>query len=100
MSTALEVAKDRIERLGVPFIEAAEGLSEDDETVLREWFVRTPSVPNLVVRQQVKASVPTVSGTEFGYTGDVCGFCGGSRMVRSGPSCLKCLDCGEAGGCG
>jgi len=39
-----------------------------------------------------------VNSSPQSYTGDVCSFCQGSRMVRSGP-CAKCLDCGESGGC-
>ncbi len=35
-----------------------------------------------------------------GYTGDVCGTCGGMRMRRAGP-CLVCDDCGNGSGeCG
>lgn len=34
-----------------------------------------------------------------GFTGDICGHCGGSRMIRAG-ACLCCQDCGTSGGCG
>lgn len=33
------------------------------------------------------------------YTGDMCQFCGGVRMRRTG-TCKVCEDCGESGGCG
>lgn len=36
---------------------------------------------------------------DAGYTGDICDKCGSGRVLRSGP-CLKCVNCGEAGGCG
>lgn len=35
----------------------------------------------------------------MGFTGDMCGQCGGARMVRNG-SCLRCNDCGTTSGCG
>jgi len=35
---------------------------------------------------------------ERGFTGDICGTCGGSRMQRSG-TCLKCAECGSTTGC-
>lgn len=34
----------------------------------------------------------------FGFTGDMCRDCGGSKMVRNG-TCLKCNDCGSTTGC-
>lgn len=34
-----------------------------------------------------------------GYTGEVCGICGGLRMRRSG-TCETCEDCGSTSGCG
>ncbi len=40
-----------------------------------------------------------IEARDKGMTGDACETCGGFNMVRSGP-CLKCLDCGAAGGCG
>ena len=33
-----------------------------------------------------------------GYTGSLCGACGGVRMKQNG-SCEICLDCGETSGC-
>ena len=33
-----------------------------------------------------------------GFTGDVCGVCGGMQMVRNG-SCLCCTGCGSTTGC-
>jgi ribonucleoside-diphosphate reductase alpha chain len=38
------------------------------------------------------------SAREQGFTGDICGECGGSKMVRNG-TCLKCNDCGSTTGC-
>jgi ribonucleoside-diphosphate reductase alpha chain len=35
---------------------------------------------------------------ERGFTGDICGGCGNSTMVRNG-SCLKCNTCGATTGC-
>ncbi|MBS71937.1 MAG: ribonucleoside-diphosphate reductase, adenosylcobalamin-dependent [Thermoplasmata archaeon] len=35
---------------------------------------------------------------EQGFTGDICGTCGGSKMQRSG-TCLKCAECGSTTGC-
>ena len=35
---------------------------------------------------------------EAGFTGDICGDCGSSKMVRNG-TCLKCNDCGATTGC-
>ncbi len=35
---------------------------------------------------------------EQGFTGDICGNCGGSQMQRSG-TCLKCAECGSTTGC-
>lgn len=35
---------------------------------------------------------------ERGFTGDICGNCGGSQMVRNG-TCLKCNECGSTTGC-
>ncbi len=35
---------------------------------------------------------------QMGFTGDDCGECGGSKMVRNG-TCTKCLDCGSTSGC-
>ena len=35
---------------------------------------------------------------EQGFTGDICGNCGGSKMQRSG-TCLKCAECGSTTGC-
>ncbi|PZQ18925.1 MAG: hypothetical protein DI565_00525 [Ancylobacter novellus] len=46
------------------------------------------------------APVPKTTGTAraIGYTGDVCGDCGGFRMRRTG-ACVVCDDCGRSGGC-
>jgi len=33
-----------------------------------------------------------------GYEGDACGNCGQMTLVRNG-TCLKCISCGERGGC-
>ena len=35
---------------------------------------------------------------ERGFTGDICGDCGSSQMVRNG-TCLKCNACGSTTGC-
>lgn len=35
---------------------------------------------------------------QAGFTGDVCGNCGGGRMVRNG-ACLLCQDCATSSGC-
>lgn len=32
------------------------------------------------------------------YSGDLCGFCGGSNMLRTG-TCVTCQDCGTNEGC-
>lgn len=41
---------------------------------------------------------PSFKAREAGYTGDVCGQCGGCKMRRNG-SCLLCEDCGLTSGC-
>ncbi len=42
----------------------------------------------------------TMNIRESGYTGNVCGHCQSSRMIRRG-ACEYCEDCGTAsGGCG
>lgn len=42
---------------------------------------------------------PTPQSKSQGFSGSMCGTCGGSRMVRSG-TCEVCVDCGStSGGC-
>jgi ribonucleoside-diphosphate reductase alpha chain len=46
----------------------------------------------------VDAATKYKQARQMGFTGDDCGECGGSKMVRNG-TCTKCLDCGSTSGC-
>ncbi len=47
---------------------------------------------------QPSAAEKYKAARQMGFTGDDCGECGGSKMVRNG-TCTKCLDCGSTSGC-
>ncbi len=47
---------------------------------------------------QLDAAAKYKAARQMGFTGDDCGECGGSKMVRNG-TCTKCLDCGSTSGC-
>lgn len=82
-------------REGTPFGTVAPLV--DDLDALRAWYTREPGVPVNTVKAKPAKPDP-VAARERGYTGDVCGNCGGSRMVRNG-ACLLCQDCATSSGC-
>ena len=77
-------------------------VAEADRPALKAAFVRMgPPGAAPVAAQDDHQPLREISGVArtAGYTGDVCGQCGSSRMTRSGV-CLKCEDCGDtSGGC-
>jgi len=79
-------------------------LSEGDGHLLKEWYVREPTVPAVKLRPKLP---PPQTGTAMRAaakaagtpTGNPCPHCGGANAVRTG-SCITCLDCGTNEGCG
>lgn len=82
---------------GVPFGDVYEHVTPVDQPLLKEWYCREESVPNLAARNRepVQVGVSIASG----YTGSICKNCQGSRMVRTG-ACERCDDCGDSSSCG
>jgi predicted nucleic acid-binding Zn ribbon protein len=84
---------------GVKFGDVYPGVDESDREELRRWFVEDLDVVNLRGLRSLGSPTQQILDTrEMGYTGDICAYCGGCKMTRSG-SCQKCEDCGETGGC-
>lgn len=90
--------------------------TEEDRQELKDWFVHSGAVPVATeYRPQFRRADPgTKNGKprpagmvpkavdtarSQGYTGNVCGTCGGVRMKNAG-ACEVCEDCGTSGGCG
>lgn len=51
------------------------------------------------VNQASVGEIVALPEIKQGYSGNVCGRCGGLRMKRTG-TCVTCEDCGENEGCG
>lgn len=85
----LEDAKKAV-RSGVMVSDVYPFLGNGDKELLKEYFVTTPGLPNLVARRPMEAVI----------TGDCCQVCGSTNLTRAGV-CLLCRDCGStSGGCG
>jgi hypothetical protein len=57
---------------------------------------RVPPPSTNGVHREVRDSGFDVLAKEQGYSGDVCGKCGGTRLRRTG-ACTTCEDCFESG---
>lgn len=105
----LQQAKDSIAggaKFGAVFPMLA---TEEDRAELREWFVRTPTVPAVTTQTRpVSANGTPRTGTAMlaasqarrrTPTGNPCPVCQGTNLVRTG-TCVTCLDCSHNEGCG
>lgn len=98
MSQELQTAMRRVMG-GAKVGDVFESIPEAEHERFKAWYVVEPTVP---LERAGPSSLLTVDQARAaGATGDVCQNCQSTMMVRSGAGgCLKCLDCGAAGGCG
>ena len=66
----------------------------------RKDLIQKLETPPLPAEAEVaEFIVEKIDPKGLGYSGDLCGACGSSRMRRAG-TCLTCEDCGANTGCG